>query len=369
MRFTPARIARVTVLAVIAAAFLTAPAAGRTLDDTLVAENATNQWLVELSGSAADFRNEAKKAGINYKERFEFSDLWKGVSIEADASKVAAIRSLPGVTAVYPNQTYSLPPIQPDLNFAGGLTGADIAQNELGLTSEGVKVLVMDSGIDHDHPDLGGCFGAGLPRREGHDFVGDVYNAGDRQRVQPDPVPRNRSRTTATVTARTCAGIIGANGADQRRGARGHVRRVPRVRLRRPNECDIMLAAMEMAARRRHGRAEHEHRFGLHPWPVPTAQAATGSSTADRRRRLDRQPGSLRPLLRGRARPRRLRDRRRVVRQHARRGAAPHVGPDGLPSAWRRRRPAGGRRPRFAADPADRPPRRRRLRRAHAAAA
>ena len=203
MRFTPARIARVTVLAVIAAAFLTAPAAGRTLDETLVAENATNQWLVELSGSAADFRNEAKKAGINYKERFEFSDLWKGVSIEADASKVAAIRSLPGVTAVYPNQTYSLPPIQPDLNFAGGLTGADIVKNSLGFTGAGVKVAVMDTGIDYDHPDLGGCFGAGCRVATGCDFVGDAYNAADPASRSTRCRTRIRSRTTATATAPT----------------------------------------------------------------------------------------------------------------------------------------------------------------------
>jgi hypothetical protein len=36
------------------------------------------------------------------------------------------------------------------------MTGADIAQSELGFTGEGIKVAVMDTGIDYDHMDLGG---------------------------------------------------------------------------------------------------------------------------------------------------------------------------------------------------------------------
>ena len=49
-------------------------------------------------------------------------------------------------------------PITPDLATAIQMTGADIAQNELGLIGKGVRVAVMDSGIDYNHPDLGGCF-------------------------------------------------------------------------------------------------------------------------------------------------------------------------------------------------------------------
>ena len=206
MRLTPARIARVTVLAVVVAAFALAPGAARTAD-TLTAENSTDQWLVELSGSATDFRGNAKKAGIKYSERFAFSELWNGVSIVTDASNVASIRSLPGVTAVYPNETYSLPDYTPDMNFAKALTGADIVQNSLGYTGAGIKVAVMDTGVDYDHPDLGGCFGPGLPRRD---------RLGLRRRcVQRRPTRRlrsvrcripTRSRTTATVTGPTSPG-------------------------------------------------------------------------------------------------------------------------------------------------------------------
>ncbi len=63
------------------------------------------------------------------------------------------------------------------------MTGADVAYSELGLTGEGIRVGVIDSGIDIDHPDLGGSGTNGTtpfpsPRvKWGYDFVGDAYNA------------------------------------------------------------------------------------------------------------------------------------------------------------------------------------------------
>ena len=65
------------------------------------------------------------------------------------------------------------------------MTGADIAQSELGYTGEGVRVGVIDTGVDYDHPDLGG---SGVDDRSnfpndrvvaGYDFVGDAFNADD----------------------------------------------------------------------------------------------------------------------------------------------------------------------------------------------
>ena len=69
--------------------------------------------------------------------------------------------------------------LQPRAIFPGyvAMIGADIAQSELGYTGAGIRVAVMDTGIDYDHPDLGGCFGPGCRVAMGYDFVGDDFNA------------------------------------------------------------------------------------------------------------------------------------------------------------------------------------------------
>jgi subtilisin family serine protease len=78
------------------------------------------------------------------------------------------------------------------------MTGADVAQSELGYTGAGVKVAVMDTGLDYDHADLGGD---GVTRSNssvfptarvltGWDFVGDAYNADETSTLyDPTPVP------------------------------------------------------------------------------------------------------------------------------------------------------------------------------------
>ncbi|KAI8866193.1 hypothetical protein GQ42DRAFT_128543, partial [Ramicandelaber brevisporus] len=51
------------------------------------------------------------------------------------------------------------------------LTDVLAARSRYGLTGKGVKVGVIDSGIDYTHPDLGGCFGPGCRVQYGYDFV------------------------------------------------------------------------------------------------------------------------------------------------------------------------------------------------------
>jgi subtilisin family serine protease len=135
------------------------------------------------------------------------------------------------------------------------MTGADIAQSELGYTGAGIRVAVMDTGVDYDHPDLGGD---GVTRLNssvfptgrvvtGWDFVGDNYNADAsspayNETVAPDPYPDDCYGHGSHV-----AGIIGANGA-----VKGVAPRVVFGSYRvfgcnGSTTSDIMVAAMERA--------------------------------------------------------------------------------------------------------------------------
>jgi subtilisin family serine protease len=193
----------------------------------------------------ANFRAAAAKAGLLYTERYAFDTLWNGISISIDPVDVAKLATMPGVKGIYPIEKISIPEtetntMEPDLYTALAMTGADVAQSELGYTGEGIKVAVMDTGIDYDHPDLGGCFGEGCRVFTGWDFVGDDF---DWYKVpEPDPDPDDCHGHGTHVS-----GIVGANGEvtgvapDVTFGAY----RV--FGCEGSTSADIMLAAMEMA--------------------------------------------------------------------------------------------------------------------------
>ncbi len=128
------------------------------------------------------------------------------------------------------------------------MIGANIAQSRLGYTGRGVHVAVIDSGIDNDNPDLGGCFGAGCRVTKGYDLVGDDY---DEEESDPgwQPVAHpDADRTTARPRhARR----------RHRRGERQAARRALDVTFSAyrvfgcsgPTSTNVMLAAMERAYR------------------------------------------------------------------------------------------------------------------------
>ncbi|NHA15561.1 S8 family serine peptidase [Thioalkalivibrio sp. XN279] len=197
---------------------------------SIAQDETPKRWFVELSGPAttqgvtpgavkneqAAFRRAAKAAGINFKERFEYQTLWNGFSIEASFADAGKLRAVPGVKNVYPVVDVQAPPrpdpgSKGDVEAAISLTGVDIARSELGLTGEGVKVAIIDTGIDYDHPDLGGDFGPGFKVAYGFDFVGDDYDARfpETSTPAPDDDPDDCNGHGTHV-----AGIVGAKAAE-----------------------------------------------------------------------------------------------------------------------------------------------------------
>ena len=282
------RILSATVAAVLAATVLPYAQSQETIP--LTDAESSSVWFVELSnpptseGTAlaalereeSDFHAAAASARVQYTERKHFRELWNGLTVRADGRNADKIRGLPGVASVYPvtKVTIAQDDSQPgnviDLITAIKMTGVDIAQNELGLTGRGVRVAIIDTGIDYNHPDLGGCFGPGCRVEKGFDLVGDAFNAEDEVPIiKPDPDPDDCAGHGTHV-----AGIVGARG--------GITGVAPEVKFHayRVFGCegsttsDIMLEAMEMVL---HDRADVLNMSigSALQWPqYPTAQAS-----------------------------------------------------------------------------------------------
>ncbi|KAI8147343.1 peptidase S8/S53 domain-containing protein [Fennellomyces sp. T-0311] len=69
-------------------------------------------------------------------------------------------------------------------------------QSELKNTGAGIKIGIVDSGVDYMHPALGGGFGPGYKVRYGRDLVGDNYDSAKGVPVMPDSDPMDSCKPT-----------------------------------------------------------------------------------------------------------------------------------------------------------------------------
>ncbi len=123
------------------------------------------------SGDAMKTRNDLQKNSGNGIVRSRFSKAFNGFSIGPEAERaIKEIESIPEVKKVHKNikvQAFMLDSIP--------LVGADKAwqiPSGVGtLDGNGIRVGVIDTGIDYSADDLGGCLGTGCKVAGGYDFV------------------------------------------------------------------------------------------------------------------------------------------------------------------------------------------------------
>ncbi|ADV68820.1 S8 family serine peptidase [Deinococcus maricopensis] len=178
-----------------------------------------NAWIVELEGDPtalnaqsvrtqhAQFKQQLAQSGLRVQTTHEYNTLFNGFAIKASDTEVRRLSRLPGVLNVYPDVRVDLPkdtvgevPSEPEMFSAVTMTGADIAQNEYGLTGKGVKVAIMDTGIDIDHP----AFAGRIIKQ--HDFVGDDFNGTTKTQRVEDEIADDCAGHGTHV-----AGIVGGN--------------------------------------------------------------------------------------------------------------------------------------------------------------
>jgi subtilisin family serine protease len=240
------------------------------------AKTVTGRWIVQVSGastaeggtsSAANASQdqvlrEAGSEGLKVGRTASFTSVYNGMTVTASGADADQLRDVAGVVGVWPVLQVAAPDpatstSTKDLTSALAMTGADIAYSELGYTGQGIKVGVIDTGIDIDHPDLGGTGTPGTTPfpssrvKWGYDFVGDAYDAGGSTAAQLTPKP-DGNPDDCNGHGTHVAGIIGANGDFATGGVRGVAPKVSFGAYRvfgcdGSTSTDIVLAAMDRA--------------------------------------------------------------------------------------------------------------------------
>lgn len=120
----------------------------------------------------------------------EFETVFSGFSITVSRDDLRSVASVPGVKNVYPDLRVNATPVP------ANSSAPPPQRSTSASTAKGIRIGVIDTGIDYLHESLGGGFGEGFPVAGGYDFVND----------DSDPMDDNGHGTHV-------AGIIGGNSS------------------------------------------------------------------------------------------------------------------------------------------------------------
>ncbi|KAI0319168.1 pyrolysin [Amylostereum chailletii] len=159
-----------------------------------------------------------RERGVDFEVHNEYDSpgLFVGAAVTlSDVSKlletpgVKAIRQVTRIQGPKPVKVHVLsgtddPEVPPSAESTHIMTGVDKLHAE-GIFGAGIKIGIIDTGIDYTHPALGGAFGPGNKVVGGYDLVGDNYDGTNTPVPDDDPLDQCAGHGTHV------AGIIGAN--------------------------------------------------------------------------------------------------------------------------------------------------------------
>jgi len=146
----------------------------------IAANSAGKTAVADYQAAFARFRNDlgailnanrSGKTAIEVPIRRQYFVAFNGVALDVPAEVAAQIRELPYVKRVVADGVVHALADNPLPNIT--LIRADKVWALLGTRGQGVKVAIIDSGIDYTHPALGQGFGPGFKVIGGWDFVND----------------------------------------------------------------------------------------------------------------------------------------------------------------------------------------------------
>ena len=102
----------------------------------------------EQTAAIAKLRQAIPSARISWR----YQVILNGMTVSIPAQKLPQLSRQSYIGRVWPSLTYHL-----SLNRSPGIIGADVFHNATGLNGEGVKIAIVDDGIDNTNPFLGGA--------------------------------------------------------------------------------------------------------------------------------------------------------------------------------------------------------------------
>jgi hypothetical protein len=170
----------------------------------IAAPSGTNSLTAQQQIAAAQAALVPQIASLNGRVLFQTSLVYAGVAVSIPAAQLDQLRALPGVARVA-----VIPPKLPSDVVLGKPSGAIPAAATIAATGQGLRIGIVDRGIDYSHADFGGpgtpaAYIANDPtliepgsfptaKVNGFDFAGDNYDASaalGSSTPAPDPDPR-----------------------------------------------------------------------------------------------------------------------------------------------------------------------------------
>ncbi len=157
--------------------------------------SALHDQRAELLATQTHFLDDLQADGIQAQVSYQYITLINGLALTLPQADVDRLSEMPGVRGVFPD--YRLHASQPpNVEQIGAPTVWAMADSQgRPVRGAGMRVAVIDTGIDYTHADLGGCFGDGCKVVGGYDLAND----------DADPFDDHGHGTHV-------AGIVAANG-------------------------------------------------------------------------------------------------------------------------------------------------------------